>query len=36
MGGDGVRYRFIAETDNWEEADAILAALYQKSAARAV
>jgi hypothetical protein len=36
MGGDGVRYRFIAETDSWEEADAIISDLYQKIAARAV
>jgi hypothetical protein len=33
-GGDGVRYRFIAQTESWEEADAIMAELYQKIAAR--
>ena len=35
MGGDGVRYRIIAETDTWQEADAI-AELYQRIAARAL
>ncbi len=33
---DGVRYRFIAETDTWEEADSIRAELYQKIEARAL
>ena len=31
-----VRYRFIAETDTWEEADAIIAEIYQGIAARAL
>ena len=30
IGGDGARYRFIAETDTWEEADAKIAELYRK------
>jgi hypothetical protein len=36
MGGDGVRYRFIAETESWDEADAMITELYRKIAARAL
>ena len=32
----GVRYRFIAATDTWQEADSMRAELYQKIAARAL
>ena len=33
---DGVRYRFIAETDTWEEADSIRAEFCRKIEARAL
>jgi hypothetical protein len=36
IGGDGARYRFIAETDTWEEADAKIAELYRQIEAGAL